>query len=196
MESAQGKRTIQQLREGHKLRPAELVSRIGCDEAQLRHWERTHPPLHVLLKCADVFGIAAEEIALPDHIRLLNVRGHYFLIECQTSANEARVMGYGHPYAREWIQRPPDPEQPHAFSGSIFLFNSNYRKWVETGPTPKAAINRLSERIISAMERALTAERLPDDPPNWQPREAPHHWFEGIAYNERERTRRKLPTGI
>src|SRR4051812_44073249 len=106
--------TLRQLREDRKLQPDELLRKIGGDEAQLRLWETTHPPLDKLLKAADVLGVTPEHIALPPHVRLLNVRGHYFFLESQTAQNEARVMGYGHPFAREWVQRPPDPDQPHA----------------------------------------------------------------------------------
>jgi hypothetical protein len=48
--------------------------------------------------------------------------------------------------------------------------------WRTTGITAARAINGLADRIVTAMERALLRERLPDESLDWQPPELPHHW--------------------
>jgi len=176
-------KTLRELREERGWSQEELAGRVGrvsVDAEAVDRWERWSPPPPAIELClfADALGVRPEEIALPPRERWLNVRGHLFHLTAHRQEPGvwiARISAYDHTDAVKWPVRPVDPEYPDVDSPFIMA------EWRSTGFTADKALAALADRNVAAMERALSMERLPDDPPDWQPPEMPEHWRRHLA---------------
>jgi transcriptional regulator with XRE-family HTH domain len=168
------KKTIRELREARAWRPIDLVSKVGRTAQELAHAEIVGPDIAMLENCATAFGVEPDDIALPPHMRLVNVQGHRLLLSTlrdSATTVQARVNGWDPSRARALFQRGPDPDHPDVGSATPLMTSlpGNEKKWRETGDTDELALDALSRRVVAAMERALHPDRLPDDPPTWAP---------------------------
>lgn len=154
------KKTIRELREERKWRPEELVSKIGGDTAQLRQAENVGPDIGILTRSAKAFGVAPEDIALPPHMRLVNVQGHLFHLTTNRHGStmiQARVSGWDPSGAKAEIKRGPDPDHPDTDSATVFMSQppGSEEKWRETAATDAEALDALERRVVEAMTYAL-----------------------------------------
>jgi transcriptional regulator with XRE-family HTH domain len=168
-------KTLREWREVRNWSQDELAVRTGSawiDAALINSWERSSPAPDAgnLRRLANALGIRPEEIDLPEHEDWLVVRGHRFHLSARREEPGkwiARIAGWDHGDAVEWPVRAVDPEYPDNDSPYIMTY------WRVTGLTADRAIKDLARRIIAAMERAISPERLPDDSPDGRPPEAP-----------------------
>jgi len=174
------KRTIREIREERGLSFMELVGRLHCRPEELDLWERSVPDLSALRRLADALDFPMDHIALPAHTRLLNHRGHRFLIAARQQADGrwvARTMGWDPNDADEWPCRSVDPDHPSTDSPSIIVT----AKWNYAAESAKGALDGLAQRISRAMDRALIRTRLLDAAEDWQPPETPQHWIDHLG---------------
>jgi hypothetical protein len=150
----------------------ELVYELGCQPEELDHWERSGPDLPALRRLANALDVPLERIAQAPYHLLMNHRGHRFLLGARRKANRwiAQVKGWDPNDAEAWPHRPVDPRYPDVLSPVIIA--TGY--WSFEADKPRAALDGLRSQIDTAMERALTSTRLPDDPETWQPAETAH----------------------
>jgi transcriptional regulator with XRE-family HTH domain len=165
-------KTLRELREEHKWTTIEYGTKVGLSAEQVLYWEKHTPDIHILRKSADAFGVAPEDITLSPDVRLIKVDGYRFLLTTHRDSSatwQARVGGVDFAEATEWAHRPVDPAYPDVDAPSMVL----HETWRETGPSAEAALDALSTRVTSAMERALHPHPLPGDPPDWEPKPEP-----------------------
>lgn len=110
-----------------------------------------------LRSLANTLGVRPEAIALPLWQPWVMVRGHRFHLAAQAYKEEltrwvAREVGWDWADAVEWPLRAVDSEYPDFDSPSII------ESWRANENTAGKA---LADRIVVAMEAALSAERLP-----------------------------------
>jgi lambda repressor-like predicted transcriptional regulator len=185
----QGK-SIRQLREerGWSLEElAERVPRASMDSATVEYWEGHTVPSAELRFLADALGVHPQEIALPRTERWLNVRGHLFHLTANwKGAGQwvARISGWDYNEAMEWPKRAVDPATSDSDSPTALF------EWRSEGYTAALALTALANVIESAMQRALSAERLPEEPLDWQPPEIPRHWQQHLEAKKRRRKAR------
>ncbi len=175
-------RSLRELREAKGLTLGQLAYQAYVEASKLEKWEQgtlateTTP----LRRIAGVLGVTLDDIALPPHERLLNVRGHRFVL----SARRREATWTAHPSlwdphdATEWPKRAIDPAYPDIDSPTIILYRhpDTGERWEEVGSTADEALTALAARITTAMNRALFPSRLPDEPEDWTPPEIPEHW--------------------
>lgn len=165
-------RTIAELRAERGLSFMQLVDELGCRPEELDHWERSGPDLPALRRVANALDVPMERIVLPPHHLLMNHGGHRFLLGARRKAHRwiAKVKGWDPNDAEAWPCRPVDPRYPDILSPAVIATAS----WSFEADSARAALDGLRSQIDTAMERALTSTRLPDDPENWQPAKSAH----------------------
>jgi transcriptional regulator with XRE-family HTH domain len=169
-------RTLREWREERGWSQDELALRTGrpwINGGFVDFWERNLPSIADLGPLTKAIGIQLDDIALPPEHSWVIVHGHRFHLTAHPEGHGkwiARIAGWDSSDAEEWPVRAVDPEFPDIDSPSVMF------PWRTTGITAARAINGLADRIVTAMERALLRERLPDESLDWQPPELPHHW--------------------
>jgi hypothetical protein len=138
----------------------------------INSWERRSPAPDSgnMRRHANTLGIRPEEIALPGGEDWVVVRGHRFHLTARREEPGmwvARVAGWDHGDAIDWPLRAGGPDYPDNDSPYIMTY------WRVAALTADRAIKDLARRIVAAMERAISPERLPDVPPDGRPPEAP-----------------------
>lgn len=164
-------KTLREWREERGWSQGELAVRVGrtsVDAEAVDRWERGRPPPDAidLRFLANALGVRPEEIALPLWQRWVVVRGHRFHLAAHKEEPGrwvAREVGWDWADAVEWPLRAVDPEHPDIASPSII------ESWRANGITAGRALAALADRIVVAMEGALSGERLPDAPPDGPP---------------------------
>lgn len=111
---------------------------------------------------------ASEAIALPLWQLWVVVRGHRFHLATHAYKEAptrwvAREVGWDWADAVEWRLRAMDSEYPD------FDSPSTIERWRANGNTAGKALAALADRIVVAMEAALSAERLPAAPADRTP---------------------------
>lgn len=170
-------KTVRDWREERAWSQEDLARRIGrewIDAEAVDRWEtwRLPPDAGYLRYLANALGVRPEEIALPLGQRWVVVRGHRFHLTAHRAGPGnwvARESGWDYADAVEWPLRAVDPTYPEIDSPTIIA------EWRSSGITADRALDALANRIVAAMERALSKARLPDDPPDWQPPELLRH---------------------
>jgi hypothetical protein len=156
---------------------ARRTGRPWIDRSFVDFWERSPPSIIDLRHLTNAIGIQPEDVALPPEQSWVIVRRHRFHLTSHQEGRGkwiARIAGWNPSDAEEWPVRAVDPEYPDVDSPSVMF------PWRATGITAEKAIKALTNRIITAMERALLTERLPDEPEDWQPPAVPRHWTEHL----------------
>jgi hypothetical protein len=175
----QNEKTLKQLRLDRGWTFEEVARQLdGFDAQDVRAMEdqpAANLDVSYLRKISDTFEVGLDEIVLPRNAVWTCVRGHRFLlISRRTGAGKwvASARSWDKADATEWPCRAIDPRFPDVDSPTIFLSPV----WETTGHTASMALDAMSSRLTAAMERALTRDRLPEDPPDWQPPPIPRHW--------------------
>jgi transcriptional regulator with XRE-family HTH domain len=187
-------KTVRQLREERSWTQEDLAIRTGMGQLQVDYWEKPgmRPDLDALRRFADAFGLHPEDIAVRPVDRWVNVGEHRFLLSAHRQEPGkwiARVEGWDYKDAKEWPCRAVDPAYPDIDSPSILLSGH----WRDTGVTAGKALTALADRMVTSMERALSPQRIPDDPPDWRPPEIPEHWRQHLE--ARQHVQRRSDSG-
>lgn len=181
---------LRQLREKRSWTHDYLANRSGIDVRQIEYWEQSEsrPDLGSLRRLADAFDLHPEDIAVRPVDRWVIVREHRFLLTArrQQAGNwVARVEGWDFSNAVEWPRRAVDPAYPDINSPTILLRDH----WRNRGVTTDRALTELADRIMTTMERALSSQQVPGDPPDWQPLDVPEHWRQHVEGRLRRQER-------
>lgn len=180
-------KTLREWREERNWSQDELASRTGSawiDAAMINSWERFSPAPDAadMRRLANALGIRPEEIALRRRKDWVVVRDHRFHLTVHREEPGrwiARIAGWDFAEAEEWPVRAVDPDYPDIDSPYVMTL------WSATAVTAERAIKSLADRIVAGMERALSAQRIPDDPVDWQPLEVPEHWRRHLEAQKR-----------
>lgn len=170
--------TIKDLREARKLSTAELGRQAGTDASTILKWESSPQAIDVakLPPLAKALGVTPADIGIGENRRHLVNHGYWFVLAANGHPGTgftAKIAGVSTEGAKAWAHRPLLPEHPHGDAPSILIQTTE-----GGGATAAAALDDLAGKIDEIMNRALWPERLPDDPEDWEPKEAPA-WYQG-----------------
>lgn len=180
-------KTLREWREERGWSQEELAGRVErdfVDADAVDRWERWRPPPAIgdLRVLANALGVRPEEVVLPQWQRWVVVREHRFHLTAhreEAGRWVARNRGWDWNDAVDWPLRAVDPEHSDVNSPSIII------SWSAIGITSDRALTALAHRIVVALERALSVERLPTDPQDWQPPGLPEHWLRHLEARQR-----------
>lgn len=154
-------RSITELRESRSWTQVDFACQMSVDPDILNVWEKSQPDLIGIRKCAEHFGVPMETIRLLPQSRLVNIRGHVFLLSASQASGgrwKAKIDGWDFQDAEGWPVRPIDPQEPESNSPSYIM-----SVWFELGDTAREALTLLASRLEDTMTQALDITRQPED---------------------------------
>lgn len=155
-------RSITELRESRSSTQVDLAHQMSVDPNSLNVWEKFQPDLIGIRKFAELFGVPMETIRLLPESRLVNIRGHVFLLSASQASGgrwKARIDGWDSQDAEGWPVRPIDSKEPKSDSPSYIM---SY--WFGLGDTAREALTLLASRLEHAMIQALDMTQPLDEP--------------------------------
>lgn len=156
---------------------ADMIPRKSIDAAAVERFEQRMPGPIELRFVADALDVRPELIALPRSQRWVRSHDHLYHLTATRKGPgswESQVTGWDFKDATAWPLRLLDPSQPDRDGPSVIT------EWTCSGLTAEQALRNLEEKIHCGWDRALSPERLPDDPPDWTPQDTPEHWLTQI----------------
>jgi transcriptional regulator with XRE-family HTH domain len=157
--------TIKDLRTRLGYTQTQLAFKAGVSPTTIANWEqnRATPFLDQLRRLCAVLGVPIDGVALTPHEYLLRTHGVLYHLKAQHTLDdhvwigrcigvdptEAALADPDNPYSNGILLKPMDESDPDTTSVVVPVTWG----WKETGATPDEAIERLSNRITTALDR-------------------------------------------
>jgi len=183
------------LREERGMLAAEVADRAGCLEESIAAWERgaATPDLIDLRRLSMALGCSMFDIELPENYRLVDVRGHRFMLRARRiDAGHVTVDTQGWDYwdADAFPVRPLES----AYRGSASPIALADRRHFATGYTRRMALDVAEAKLRALLERGLCRDRIEGDLLGWAPPPVPEHWRRHLKARKTVEQQPKIPT--
>lgn len=161
--------TIKDLRVASGLTQTQLAFKAGVSPTTIANWEqnRATPMLDQLRRLCAVLGVSIDRVALTPYEHILQTHDVVYHLKAQHTADDniwiGRCLGVdfsgvpladpSNPYSNGILSKPMEESDPDTTSVVVPVT----WKWEETGTTADEAVERLAQRITTALDRCYAA---------------------------------------